>query len=201
VGASRYHIQVDDNGDFSSPALSITSTSSNYTVGTPLTNGSYYWRVRTRDTMNTWGSWSTPWTLVIEDKPSPLGIYSIQFWPDVPVVDRHATFDFGSRIDFESTVITKAYLLGFFTYQGEEVPGESTCMGRAMPGRGGEVFWSTGTATELAPGVNSFERNYVYDQSAPGDATHLVMWLMFLDADEQMLTCWQKVIELSTVSP
>jgi hypothetical protein len=74
-------------------------------------------------------------------------------------------------------------------------------MGRAMPGRGGEVFWSTGTATGFAPGVNSFEQNYVYNQSAPDDATHLVMWLMFLDASDQMLTCWQKVIELSPLSP
>jgi len=148
---------------------------------------------RTGDTMPT----PTP----IPTTVTPLVINSVQFWPDVSTLDRHTTVDFGAQINFESSIVTKPYMIAFFTYQGESIPGESTCMSRQMPGRGSEVFWSIGTATEKAPGVNDFEQGYVYDDAAPNDATHLVMWLIIIDTNDQAVACQQKIIELSAVSP
>lgn len=132
---------------------------------------------------------------------TPLLTQLVQFWPDVPVLDRSSTVGFGARIKFESSITTRARMLAFYTYQGESTPGESACMSQQMPGRSGEMFWSTGTYTELAPGTRDFEQSYTYDHSAPGDATHLVMWLILSDTNNQSIACWQKVIELSAVSP
>lgn len=132
--------------------------------------------------------------------PSSLGVRSLQFWPETSVVDRYGTFDFGARVDFESTILTRAYLLAFLTYQGQAIPSQSTCMSRQMPQQSQQLFWSIGMPTEFMPGPNTFEQSYRYDHSAPGDATHLVMWMIFLDANDQALACWQQVIGLSPVS-
>jgi len=50
----RFRIQVDNNSDFSSPVVDSTSSlgsqgARSFTVGTPLADGSYYWRVRATD--------------------------------------------------------------------------------------------------------------------------------------------------------
>jgi len=48
--ASAYHIQIDDNFDFSSPIADDDSlTESQYTPGSPLTEGKIYWRVSSID--------------------------------------------------------------------------------------------------------------------------------------------------------
>src|SRR3990170_2789893 len=50
----RFRIQVDNNSDFSSPVVDSSSSlgsqgARSFTVGTPLADGSYYWRVRATD--------------------------------------------------------------------------------------------------------------------------------------------------------
>jgi hypothetical protein len=44
-----YRIQVDDNCDFSSPAIDQTTSSSNFTPGSALADGTYCWRVSASD--------------------------------------------------------------------------------------------------------------------------------------------------------
>ncbi|MBN1310916.1 MAG: hypothetical protein JXB30_05795 [Anaerolineae bacterium] len=143
----------------------------------------------------------TPTPTPILATSTPLTINSVQFWPDVSMLDRYTTVDFGARINFESSIVTRARLLAFLTYQGESTPGTSACISQQMPGRGSELFWSTGTSTERTPGTNNFEQSYVYDNAAPNDATHLVMWLILTDTNDQAIACRQKIIELSAVSP
>jgi hypothetical protein len=113
------------------------------------------------------------------------------------VLDRASTFDFGVRYDFESIIMNQVRLLAFFTYQGEDIPADSACMSGQMPGRGSEVFWSTGSSTRFWTGISHFEQTYSYDASAPQDATHLVMWLMLNDSYNRPTLCQQKVFELS----
>lgn len=161
--------------------------------------------------LGAYGEWDGSWWLrpatlfgadcQSEVPPGPLVIHSVQFWPDGLRLDRYSTVDFGARINLDSSIVARVRLLAFFTYQGEDVPGALTCMSQHMPGRGNERFWSTGTSTELSPGANNFEQMYRYEQAAPDDATHLVMWLMLTDANDQSITCQQKVLELSPVTP
>ena len=44
-GATSYTIQVDNNSNFSSPEVNQSPTSSTYTPGSNLTDGTYWWRV------------------------------------------------------------------------------------------------------------------------------------------------------------
>jgi len=63
-GAVKYQIQVDNDADFSSPAVNIARTVPSYTPAAALANGTYYWRVRASDGL--WGAWSAPFTLTID---------------------------------------------------------------------------------------------------------------------------------------
>ncbi|MFH1228117.1 MAG: PEGA domain-containing protein [Planctomycetota bacterium] len=75
--ASAYGIMVDNNFDFSSPEISQTTTPSNYTPTTPLTTGTYYWKVRTQDSSSAWGNWSTTWSFTINQPvPTPAQVTS-----------------------------------------------------------------------------------------------------------------------------
>jgi subtilisin-like proprotein convertase family protein len=72
VGATRYHLQVDNNSDFSSPEISqhpITSTS--FTPAFPLMQGVYYWRVRAYDAAGNVGPYSLARTVNLSLQTSP----------------------------------------------------------------------------------------------------------------------------------
>jgi hypothetical protein len=61
VNATAYRIQVDNDADFSTPVISTTVTTSAFTPTTPLTPGTYYWRVQGRNNnggCDVWGPWS-----------------------------------------------------------------------------------------------------------------------------------------------
>lgn len=60
-GLNYYQIQVDNNSSFASPEINQTPTASNYTPGTALANGRWYWKVRARDRAGNWGAWSVTW--------------------------------------------------------------------------------------------------------------------------------------------
>ncbi len=62
----HYQLQVDNNADFSSPAVSKTWVSySYYTVATSLPNGTYYWRVRAVDAPGNMSAWGGPWSFSV----------------------------------------------------------------------------------------------------------------------------------------
>jgi M6 family metalloprotease-like protein len=64
--ATSYRIQVDNNADFSSPAINSTRSGTTLTPGTALADGLYYWRVQARGANGLWGPWSAVWTLTID---------------------------------------------------------------------------------------------------------------------------------------
>jgi hypothetical protein len=67
---SAYQFQLDDNSDFSSPLTDTgkTSSSNSSTSQTlPNTVGLYYWRVKTWDSQNAEGSWSTGQSIIVDN--------------------------------------------------------------------------------------------------------------------------------------
>jgi hypothetical protein len=58
--ATGYHIQVDDDPGFGSSAIDATTADSFYVHGSPLTPGTYYWRVQGSNTAGD-GPWSDAW--------------------------------------------------------------------------------------------------------------------------------------------
>ncbi len=72
--ANDYHVQIDNNADFSSPEKNFMTTRTDYTLAVGLAPGTYYWRVRGRNTSdgcNTYGPWSAVWTVVITNCATP----------------------------------------------------------------------------------------------------------------------------------
>jgi hypothetical protein len=71
-GATLYQIQVDDSSSFTSPVIDANTSSSNYTPGSGLSNGTYYWRVRAQNSSGMWSAWSSRWTVTIDTSSPPI---------------------------------------------------------------------------------------------------------------------------------
>ena len=59
--AYRYELMVDNNSSFSSPEVHETNLSVSYYTkpNTRYAEGTYYWKVRARNSSGTWGNWSS----------------------------------------------------------------------------------------------------------------------------------------------
>jgi hypothetical protein len=64
-GSTRYHIQVDDNNSFSSPARTASTTGTSYTTSLPLARKRWYWRVRAENECG-YGPWSPTRSFTID---------------------------------------------------------------------------------------------------------------------------------------
>ena len=75
-GAAEYRIQVDTDNNFGSPDIDTTVSLSSYTSIVDLVSGeTYYWHVKTKDSFNTWGGWSSsPNFTVILPPADPTGL-------------------------------------------------------------------------------------------------------------------------------
>ncbi|MBI5955254.1 MAG: S8 family serine peptidase [Chloroflexi bacterium] len=73
-GDDRYEVQVDNVATFLSPEVSyITPTgATSYTVTAPLTDGLYYWRVRTSNYLRVPGKWSAVRSFTLDNVPPAL---------------------------------------------------------------------------------------------------------------------------------
>ncbi len=61
IGATQYHLSIDDNSDFTSPIVDVNTNSSDY-YATGLGDGvTYYWRVRGNNACG-WSGWNNPWS-------------------------------------------------------------------------------------------------------------------------------------------
>jgi len=67
-GATSYRVHVDDNSDFSSPEIDQTTSTTQYTPSSPLSTGTYYWRVRVSNACGD-SNWSSPWSVTITGPP------------------------------------------------------------------------------------------------------------------------------------
>ena len=65
IDATEYQLQVDDISNFSTPALDVTVSATDYTPASALLNTTYYWRVRGRNTTSgcgAYGAYSSTWS-------------------------------------------------------------------------------------------------------------------------------------------
>jgi outer membrane protein assembly factor BamB len=63
--AGECELQVDNNGDFSSPAIDTTTADTSYGPGRALADGGYMWRVRAQGTAGHWSGWSSTWGFAV----------------------------------------------------------------------------------------------------------------------------------------
>lgn len=72
--ATVYHLQVDNNSDFSSPIYDNNAlTGQSYTFGAPISTGQYYWRVRCGDGED-WSGFSSAWSFTISILQTPVTV-------------------------------------------------------------------------------------------------------------------------------
>lgn len=64
-----FRIQVDDNSDFSSLYRDYTTKNTYYTP--VLFAGTWYWRIRAKDSSGAWSDWSNTWSFILSSTPSP----------------------------------------------------------------------------------------------------------------------------------
>ena len=64
INSISYDIQVDDDSSFNLPEINTTVGVSNYTAASNLVAGTYYWRVRSRNSIGP-GDWSEIWSFTI----------------------------------------------------------------------------------------------------------------------------------------
>ncbi|MFW9915125.1 MAG: GPI anchored serine-threonine rich family protein, partial [Candidatus Thorarchaeota archaeon] len=62
--AVEYQVQVDNSSLFGSPDVNETTTDTDYSA-TSLLDGSYYWRVRGKNSTDYWGAWSESWSFIV----------------------------------------------------------------------------------------------------------------------------------------
>ncbi len=128
----EYQLQLDTAGTFVSFEYNITTTNTFYAIPVDLSDGTYYWRIRARDTAANWGSWSTIWSFTIDlegpdapvlNTPSNAGIID----DDTPYLEWIAVGDvveyeielastavFGGTLLFSTTISDNNYTI-FFT--------------------------------------------------------------------------------------
>jgi hypothetical protein len=69
--------QADDYSDFNNidyDSDEVTSNVFSYTPSNPIPDGTWYWRVRTKDSDGDWGSFSDPWKIKIDTNASSSSI-------------------------------------------------------------------------------------------------------------------------------
>ncbi|MEW5761457.1 MAG: carboxypeptidase regulatory-like domain-containing protein, partial [Candidatus Thermoplasmatota archaeon] len=73
LSQSGYQLQLDDNYDFSSidyDSGEVSSENTSYIPQTKIADGTWYWRVKTKDSDNDWGDYSKDvWTVKIDTMP------------------------------------------------------------------------------------------------------------------------------------
>ena len=62
-GAAKYYIEIDNNSDFSSLEWASLKEETTHRV-TFMRAGTYFWRVRAKDRVGNWGSWSAIFTVI-----------------------------------------------------------------------------------------------------------------------------------------
>ncbi len=75
-----YAIQVSDNSGFTSTVINQTGvTATQYTPAVALSPGTYYWRVKSRDSCGNASAWSAVWNFIVAGPNSAKAITSFSF--------------------------------------------------------------------------------------------------------------------------
>ena len=69
-GASGYQIQIDNDSDFSSPVVNDNTLSiSTFTPASNLSEATYYWHVKVKESNEIWGDWCNTWNFTVDASP------------------------------------------------------------------------------------------------------------------------------------
>jgi len=136
--ATSYRIQVDNNSGFGSPAIDTTTSSPNYTPGSSLSPGTYYWRVRASNACGN-GSWSSARSVTILSTPAAVSLSSPS--NGASVGDNPPTFRWGSVSGVTSYRIQVADNSGFSSPEiNRTTSSTSYTPGSALAG-GATYYW------------------------------------------------------------
>ncbi|MDO9069252.1 MAG: FlgD immunoglobulin-like domain containing protein, partial [Deltaproteobacteria bacterium] len=61
-----YHLEVSGDSLFSVLEDSINTGTADATISVPLSDGAYWWRVRSYDNISNWSAFSTPWKFIVQ---------------------------------------------------------------------------------------------------------------------------------------
>lgn len=104
-GAQAYDLQVDDDPNFGSPAISTSTHNVSYTSNDTLANGTYYWRVRVKRYGNITNDWTSAQTFTLS-LPRVTGLHQLP----AGTVDRAPTLCWTPLIAAaEDTAVLAAY--------------------------------------------------------------------------------------------
>lgn len=65
TGTSQYQLQMDNNANFSSPIVNISTPETRYMRTASLGDRVYYWRMRARDAAGNWSRWSARYSFTL----------------------------------------------------------------------------------------------------------------------------------------
>ncbi len=94
AAASSYDLLVDNNADFLSPELDENAASSNFTPSANLADGTYYWKVRSRNAAGA-SAYTSTWTVILSSPNITLSEVAVAGTADVDATDTDA-FDIGN---------------------------------------------------------------------------------------------------------
>jgi hypothetical protein len=99
--ATGYEFQLDEDPEFLTPELGVTTTPSTYTPPTPVADGFYYWRARGIVPGVGTSDWSVPWRLRIDTQPPEFA--GTTNWTDTglpgPYPVTSTVADLGAQVD------------------------------------------------------------------------------------------------------
>jgi hypothetical protein len=106
-----FQLQIDDNENFNSVDYDWGQINSNVSSFQPITNisdGKWFWRVRTRDSDGDWGQFSSFWTIIIDTKQPKSEIsYPLDksYYKQIETIEGNATDP------FNGTAITRVEII------------------------------------------------------------------------------------------
>ena len=140
---SAYRFQLDDNSDFSSPIIDTGKTSSSSTSTTqtlPSTIGKYYWRVKTWDSQDAEGPWSSGRGIIVDRVDITLSVAD-------------------DRINVGDTASISA--TGTYAYDGTTWSGTYTLNDTTTKSTVGKYAYTVSSITDNNYGLTAFTSNTV----------------------------------------
>jgi hypothetical protein len=168
-GATGFDVQLDNNSDFSSPVINTSTTASIYTLSSNLSGGTYYWRVRAKNSAGP-GPWSPTWSFSIVTAPGEPTLLSpsdaTSLTDQIPTLVWQAVsgatgYDLviDDNQDFTSSVINTSTTAGVFTPSSDLSSGKYYWRVRAKNSAGAGPWSSTWNFTIIITGVEKRKRN------------------------------------------